>query len=65
LPLATLLRWIPLPARLSMRFGAPVDPPPRDRAGDPEVLARAAEDLRGRLQVLVDEDLATRRSVFL
>jgi 1-acyl-sn-glycerol-3-phosphate acyltransferase len=65
LPLAALLRWIPLPTRWSLRFGVPVDPPPREQADDPDRLAQAAESLRGTLQSLVDEDLATRRSVFL
>jgi 1-acyl-sn-glycerol-3-phosphate acyltransferase len=65
LPLATLLRWIPLPTRWSIRFGTPVEPPPRDRADDPEVLAQAAEGLRATLQSLVDEDVAARRSIFL
>jgi 1-acyl-sn-glycerol-3-phosphate acyltransferase len=65
LPLAALLRWIPLPTRWSIRFGPPVEPPPRDRADDPEVLAQAAEGLRATLQGLVDEDVAARRSVFL
>jgi len=65
LPLAGLLAWLPLPSRWSIRFGAPVAPPPPERADDAAAMATVGERVRSELQRMLDADLAARRSVFL
>ena len=65
LPLAGLLSWFPLPSRWSVRFGAPIAPPPPDRAEDAAAVAAAGERVRSELQRMLDADLAVRHSVFL
>ena len=65
LPLAGLLGWLPLPSRWSIRFGAPVTPPPPESADDAAAMATVGERVRSELQRMLDADLAARRSVFL
>jgi 1-acyl-sn-glycerol-3-phosphate acyltransferase len=65
LPIAAPLGWLPLPSRWSIRFGAPVAPPPPELADDAGAMATAGERVRVELQRMLDADLAARRSVFL
>jgi 1-acyl-sn-glycerol-3-phosphate acyltransferase len=65
LPIASPLGWLPLPSRWSIRFGAPVAPPPPEKADDAAAMATVAERVRAELQRMLDADLGARRSVFL
>jgi 1-acyl-sn-glycerol-3-phosphate acyltransferase len=53
---------LPLPARWSLRFGNPIDPSEEAGAGAAATLALTVRD---RVQALVDEGLAARRSIYL
>ena len=61
------LGGLPLPSRWTLRFGAPIDTGGLgpEAAQDAAVVARLNAATRGRLQALLDETLAARRSVFL
>jgi 1-acyl-sn-glycerol-3-phosphate acyltransferase len=61
------LGGLPLPARWKLRFGEPLDLAGLGPASaeDPAVVARLAGTTRQRLQALLDEELAARRSVYL
>jgi 1-acyl-sn-glycerol-3-phosphate acyltransferase len=61
----TPLRWLPLPSRWSVRFGAPVAPPAPGQADDAAAVGATAEAVGAALQRMLDEDVAARRSVFL
>lgn len=71
-PLTPLFPWLgplgllPLPTKWSIVFGAPLDTSAYGPASadDPRAQAELAEQLRSRLQALLDELLAERRSVF-
>ncbi|WP_242393528.1 lysophospholipid acyltransferase family protein, partial [Anaeromyxobacter oryzisoli] len=58
---------LPLPARWSLRFGAPLDLSGRGTAAaeDPAVVNALTEQVRAALQAMLDEDVAARTSVFL
>jgi hypothetical protein len=59
--------FLPLPSRWTLRFGAPVpvgEHPP-EAAGDPAIVNALAERVRSALQAMLDEDVATRTSVYL
>ena len=65
LPLAPL-GLFPLPSRWSLRFGEPVLPlGGPDAADDPVQVLDLTERVRTRLQQMLDEDVAARRSVYL
>jgi 1-acyl-sn-glycerol-3-phosphate acyltransferase len=57
---------LPLPSRWLLRFGAPVDlgPGGPESAADPEVVSQVTARTRERLQAMLDETVAARRSVF-
>jgi len=60
-PLASL----PLPSRWSVRFGDPIAPEPGASPDDAGAVNRLAERTRDTLQRMLDEDVASRRSVYL
>lgn len=55
--------YLPLPAQTTLSFGAPIEFREIEpaQAGDPEVLARCYEVVRGRMQALLDELMVGRR----
>jgi 1-acyl-sn-glycerol-3-phosphate acyltransferase len=59
--------FLPLPSRWSLRFGDPVrvDDHPPEAAEDPAVVNALTERVRSTLQSMLDEDVATRTSVYL
>jgi 1-acyl-sn-glycerol-3-phosphate acyltransferase len=59
--------FLPLPSRWSLRFGDPVDASelPPEAADDPAAVNALAERVRAALQGMLDEDVATRTSVYL
>jgi 1-acyl-sn-glycerol-3-phosphate acyltransferase len=59
--------FLPLPSRWSLRFGEPVDVSdrPPEAADDPATVNALAERVRAALQGMLDEDVATRTSVYL
>lgn len=61
------LAGLPLPSRWTLRFGEPLDTGGLgpEAARDPAAVARLAAEARGRLQALLDEAVAARRSVYL
>lgn len=65
-PLLGPLGALPLPTRWVIRIGAPVGfgDLPRDATQDELLLSRLTEDLRGRIQSLVDTGLRARSSVW-
>ena len=65
-PLATL-GVVPLHARWSLRFGAPIgmDGAGPEAASDADRVLGLAERTRASLQEMLDEDVGARRSVFL
>jgi len=65
-PLLGPLGALPLPTRWVIRIGAPTGfgELPRDAAHDELLLSRLTEELRGRIQSLVDAGLGDRRSVW-
>ena len=65
-PLLGPLGALPLPSQWLIRFGEPFDLEdlPADAAADELLLARLTEQLRARVQALVDEGLAARSSVW-
>lgn len=65
-PLATL-GAVPLPARWSLRFGAPIDTAGAGpaAAGDAARVADLADRTRRSLQQILDDEVGRRRSVFL
>ena len=71
-PLTPLFPWLgpvgllPLPSKWSISFGEPIatsDYGP-DAAEDPQALNQLANQVRERLQAMLDERLADRKSVF-
>jgi 1-acyl-sn-glycerol-3-phosphate acyltransferase len=66
LPLGPL-GGLPLPARWTLAFGDPIDlgGAGPEAAADPAEVARLTALVRGRLQAMLDEAVAARRSVFL
>jgi 1-acyl-sn-glycerol-3-phosphate acyltransferase len=58
---------LPLPSRWTLRFGEAVDTAKlgREAADDPATVNRLAEQVRGAIQAMLDEDVAARTSVFL
>jgi hypothetical protein len=65
-PLLGPLGLVPLPSRWQIRFGAPLDlgalgP---EAADDELLVARLTEELRGRLQAMVNEGVRSRAAVF-
>ncbi len=58
---------LPLPARWSLRFGAPIDTAGAgpDAAADGSRVLELTERVRAALQQMLDEDVAARRSVYL
>ncbi len=58
---------LPLPSRWSLRFGEPIDVAqhPPAAADDPSVVNALAERVRAAIQAMLDEDVASRTSVFL
>lgn len=66
LPLAPL-GLLPLPSRWSLRFGAPIETRAVDpgAADDPPRVLELTERARASLQQMLDEDVASRRSVYL
>lgn len=58
---------IPLPSRWSLRFGEPIDVRPYGpgAASEPSVVAAISEDVRRRVQAMLDEGVAARTSVYL
>jgi 1-acyl-sn-glycerol-3-phosphate acyltransferase len=63
LPLGPLA-FLPLPSRWTVRFGEPIDPP-GGSPDDPHAVNALAEATRAALQRMLDEDVASRRSVYL
>jgi 1-acyl-sn-glycerol-3-phosphate acyltransferase len=61
------LGGLPLPARWSLRFGEPVDLGNRspDEPGEGQAVEALVARVRDRIQALVDEGLAARRSIYL
>jgi 1-acyl-sn-glycerol-3-phosphate acyltransferase len=59
--------FLPLPSRWSLRFGEPVDltAHPPGAAEDPAIVNALAEKVRAALQGMLDEDVASRTSVYL
>ncbi len=57
----------PLPSRWTLRFGEPIEVASHDPAAaeDPSVVNALAERVRAAVQALLDEDVASRSSVFL
>jgi 1-acyl-sn-glycerol-3-phosphate acyltransferase len=56
---------LPLPARVYIRFGAPIRLGlPRAAAGDQALVDRANEHVRGAMQALLDDTLAHRRGIY-
>jgi 1-acyl-sn-glycerol-3-phosphate acyltransferase len=73
LPLTPTFPWlgilglVPLPSKWRIRFGAPIDLDRRHRGADPEdraLVDRITEDVRERIQDMLDEMVRDRRSVF-
>lgn len=64
LPLGPLA-FLPLPSRWTIRFGDPVETAGHGSPTDPAAVAALAEEARGALQRMLDEDVAARRSVFI
>jgi 1-acyl-sn-glycerol-3-phosphate acyltransferase len=62
LPLGPLA-LLPLPSRWSVRFGEPIAA--SGSADDPSAVNLLAEETRATLQRMLDEDVASRRSVYL
>jgi 1-acyl-sn-glycerol-3-phosphate acyltransferase len=71
-PITPLFPWlgplglIPLPTKWSIAFGEPIltaEYGP-DAAGDPQLVSRLCEQLRERIQSMIDQQLAARESVF-
>jgi 1-acyl-sn-glycerol-3-phosphate acyltransferase len=60
-PLASL----PLPSRWSVRFGDPISPEPAAAAEDEAAVIALTETVRATLQRMLDEDVASRPSVYL
>jgi 1-acyl-sn-glycerol-3-phosphate acyltransferase len=57
---------VPLPSKWSIRFGEAIAPPGGpEKADDPSAVMALTETVRSRVQAMLDEDLAGRRSVFL
>jgi 1-acyl-sn-glycerol-3-phosphate acyltransferase len=58
---------LPLPARWSLRFGAPIETASMgsEAAGDATRVLELTEHVRSSLQQLLDEDVVARRSVYL
>jgi 1-acyl-sn-glycerol-3-phosphate acyltransferase len=56
------LALLPLPSRWSVRFGEPILP--HGSPDDARAVNLLAEETRGRLQRMLDEDVASRRSVY-
>jgi 1-acyl-sn-glycerol-3-phosphate acyltransferase len=57
---------VPLPSKWTIRFGDPIAPPGGpEKADDPSAVMALTETVRSRVQAMLDEDLAGRRSVFL
>jgi 1-acyl-sn-glycerol-3-phosphate acyltransferase len=58
---------LPLPSRWTLRFGEPIDVAglSREAADDPAVVNGLAERARAAIQSMLDEDVASRTSVFL
>jgi 1-acyl-sn-glycerol-3-phosphate acyltransferase len=71
-PLTPLFPWLgpigllPLPSKWSITFGEPIATAGRAPADadDPQVLAQLSGQVRERLQAMLDEQLANRKSVF-
>ncbi len=71
-PLTPLFPWLgplgllPLPSKWSIIFGEPIaaDAYAPEAADDPQVLNQLATQVRERLQALLDEQLAQRKSIF-
>jgi 1-acyl-sn-glycerol-3-phosphate acyltransferase len=59
--------FLPLPSRWSLRFGEPIEVAshPPAAADDPAVVNALAERVRAAIQAMLDEDVASRTSVFL
>ncbi len=58
---------VPLPSRWTLRFGDAIETTAlgREAAEDPAVVNRLAEQVRAAIQAMLDEDVASRTSVFL
>jgi 1-acyl-sn-glycerol-3-phosphate acyltransferase len=58
---------LPLPSRWTLRFGEPIETASfgREAGDDPAVVNRLAEQVRSVIQAMLDEDVASRTSVFL
>jgi len=58
---------LPLPSRWTLRFGEPIDvsAPGREGADDPATVNALTERVRAAVQSMLDEDVASRTSVFL
>jgi 1-acyl-sn-glycerol-3-phosphate acyltransferase len=57
---------VPLPSKWSIRFGEPIAPEGgSEAANDPAAVLGLTEAVRSRVQAMLDEDVAGRRSVFL
>jgi 1-acyl-sn-glycerol-3-phosphate acyltransferase len=65
-PLLGPLGFMPLPSKWVIRFGAPIaiDHLEPDAASDELLISRLTEDLRSKIQTLVDTGLADRESVW-
>ncbi len=71
-PITPLFPWlgplglVPLPSKWSIAFGEPIATAEHgpDAADDPRVVAQLAEQVRERIQALLDQQLAARTSVF-
>lgn len=70
IPLTPTFPWfgalgaVPLPARWRIRFGEPVRWPAEADPDDPLFVSRAREQVRARVQALVDAELRARPSLF-
>ncbi len=64
LPLGPLA-LLPLPSRWTLRFGDPVETGGRGSPADAAAVAALAEEARGALQRMLDEEVSARRSAFL
>lgn len=65
-PWLGLLGMVPLPSKWSIVFDTPIDTSAYGAAAadDPSIVARLNDEVRARIQALLDERTSTRRSVF-
>ncbi len=59
---AVFLNPIPLPVRWRIRFLEPLDPPPPD--ADPLAILETSEEIRSRIQRVLDEMVEARSGLF-